>query len=160
MNKLIFVSILSINLQVNGFECYSENPELSDSSYWASSAIDLFAKKEYEKSIKIVNSCLKKFLPEAIKMENNLKLNKVDFPPAGRVNSKEKLKIQKNYAVNDVSMALWTKARALEEIKEIELAKNTYAQCITLSYGRAWDPKGLFWAPAYDCLERARKLLN
>ena len=90
----------------------------------------------------------------------DLDANKVKYPPIGRVTRNEKEKIHKNYAVNDVSMALWAKARSLEEIGKINLAKNAYSKCMFLAHGRAWDPKGWFWNPAADCVNRARKLLE
>ena len=34
----------------------------------------------------------------------------------------------------------------LEEMGNIELAKIAYSQCIFLTHGRAWDPKGWFWS--------------
>jgi len=56
MKKFIFLSIFTINLELSGFECYSKDPELSDSSYWASSAIDLFANQKYRESIDVVDA--------------------------------------------------------------------------------------------------------
>jgi hypothetical protein len=43
---------------------------------------------------------------------------------------------------------------------DIELAKISYSQCIFLTHGRAWDPKGWFWVPASDCADRGQNLLN
>ena len=73
---------------------------------------------------------------------------------------KERLKIQKDYLMNDVSMALWAKARSLHELGQVEAAKKTYAQCIYMSCGRAWDPKGWFWSPAQDCANQVKLLLD
>ena len=160
MKKFIFVSILSINLHVNGFECYSKDPELSDSSYWASSAIELFANQKYQESIDVVDACFDTFSSEAVIMQNNFNKNNIKQPPEGRVSKKIKDEIHENWAVNDVSIALWSKARSLEEIGLIDQAKNSYAKCIFLMHGRAWDPKGWFWSPALDCAKRGKRLIK
>ena len=160
MKKFIFLSIFTINLELNGFECFSKNPELSDSSYWASSAIDLFANQKYQESIDVVDACFDTFSSEAEIMQNNFNKNNIKQPPEGRVSRKIKEEIHKNWAVNDVSVALWSKARSLEEIGMIDQAKNTYAKCIFLIHGRAWDPKGWFWSPALDCVKRGKRLIK
>ena len=160
MKKFIFLSIFTINLELSGFECYSKDPELSDSSYWASSAIDLFANQKYRESIDVVDACFDTFSSEALIMQNNLNKNNIKQPPEGRVSRKIREEIHKNWAVNDVSVALWSKARSLEEIGMIDQAKNTYAKCIFLIHGRAWDPKGWFWSPALDCVKRGKKLIK
>ena len=160
MKKLIFVSILSINFHVNGFECYSKDPELSDSSYWASSAIELFANQKYQESIDVVDACFDTVSSEAVIMQNNFNKNNIKQPPEGRVSKKIKDEIHENWAVNDVAMALWAKAVAHEKLGEIELAKKAYSQCIFLAHGRAWDPKGWFWNPAGDCINKARELME
>jgi len=49
------------------------------------------------------------------------------------VNRKEKKKIYANWAVNDVSVALWAKARSLEEMGNIELAKITHIRSVYFS---------------------------
>jgi hypothetical protein len=93
-------------------------------------------------------------------MQKKFNATNTRLPPDGRVSRKEKKKIQANWAVNDVSLALWTKARSLEEIGEIELSKIAYSQCIFLSHGMAWDPQGWFWSPASDCIQRGQKLIR
>ena len=160
MKKFIFLSIFTINLELSGFECYSKDPELSDSSYWASSAIDLFANQKYRESIDVVDACFDTFSSEAVIMQNNFNKNNIKQPPEGRVSRKIREEIHKNWAVNDVSVALWSKARSLEEIGMIDQAKNTYAKCIFLIHGRAWDPKGWVWSPALDCVKRGKKLIK
>ena len=42
----------------------------------------------------------------------------------------------------------------------IDQAKNSYAKCIFLMHGRAWDPKGWFWSPALDCAKRGKRLIK
>ena len=160
MKKFIFLSIFTINLELSGFECYSKDSELSDSSYWASSAIDLFANQKYRESIDVVDACFDTFSSEAVIMQNNFNKNNIKQPPEGRVSRKIREEIHKNWAVNDVSVALWSKARSLEEIGMIDQAKNAYAKCIFLIHGRAWDPKGWFWSPALDCVKRGKKLIK
>ena len=98
MKKFIFVSILSINLQVNGFECFSKDPELSDSSYWASLAIELFANQRYQESIDVVDACFDTFSSEAVIMQNNFNKNNIKQPPEGRV-SKKIVANNDNYAL-------------------------------------------------------------
>ena len=160
MKNTILIIIFSINLQLASFDCFSTDPKLSDSAFWASKAIDLFAKKQYEESIITVDACFDIFTPEAVIMQNEFTAQNKRFPPSGRVSKKEKDRIHENWAVNDVSVALWAKARSLDEIGKKDLAKKAYAQCIFLTYGRAWDPNGWFWSPAGDCVKRGRKLLN
>jgi hypothetical protein len=160
MKKLLLVSLFIINFHLNSFDCFSQDPELNDSAYWASIAIDLFAKKEYEESIKTVDACFNFFSKEAVIMQNKFTSQNKRLPPSGRVSKKEKDRIHENWAVNDVSVALWAKARSLDEIGKKNLAKKAYAQCIFLTYGRAWDPNGWFWVPASDCAKRGRKLLD
>ena len=160
MKNTILIIIFSINLQLASFDCFSTDPKLSDSAFWASKAIDLFAKKQYEESIITVDACFDIFSPEAVIMQNEFTAQNKRFPPSGRVSKKEKDRIHENWAVNDVSVALWAKARSLDEIGKKDLAKKAYAQCIFLTYGRAWDPNGWFWSPAGDCVKRGRKLLD
>jgi len=160
VKNTILIIIFSINLQLASFDCFSTDPKLSDSAFWASKAIDLFAKKQYEESIITVDACFDIFSPEAVIMQNEFTAQNKRFPPSGRVSKKEKDRIHENWAVNDVSVALWAKARSLDEIGKKDLAKKAYAQCIFLTYGRAWDPNGWFWSPAGDCVKRGRKLLD
>ena len=160
MIRFVLFLSLAINLNLSSYDCFSKDPELNDSAYWSSSAIDLFAKKEYEESIKVVDSCFKLFSPEAVIMQNEFASQNKRLPPSGRVSIKDKNKIHENWAVNDVSVALWAKARSLDELGEKDLAKKAYSQCIFLTYGRAWDPNGWFWIPASDCVKRGRQLLN
>ena len=160
MKKTILILTFSINLQLAGFDCFSTDPELNDSAFWASKAIDLFAKKEYEESIITVDACFDIFSPEAVIMQNRFNSENKRLPPSGRVSRKEKEKIHSNWAVNDVSIAIWAKARSLDELGKKELAMKAYSQCIFLTHRRAWDPDGWFWIPASDCIKRGKKLLD
>ena len=155
---------ISINIYANNnyenFECYSTDPELGDSAHWAATSIDLFDKNKYKEAVSVVDACFSKFSYDAVVMQKKFNAQNAKFPPSGRVSRKEREKIHENWAVNDVSVALWSKARSLEEMGDIELAKITYSQCIFLTHGRAWDPKGWFWVPASDCADRGRKLIQ
>jgi hypothetical protein len=67
--------------------------------------------------------------------------------------------------MNDVSMALWTKARSLDELGLDIYAMEAYVECINMTHGRIWDsggyePQGWFWSPAEDCADRAQKYLK
>ena len=114
----------------------------------------------YKEAVSVVDACFSKFSYDAVVMQKKFNNKNTKFPASGRVSRKEKEKIHENWAVNDVSVALWSKARSLEEMGDIELAKITYSQCIFLTHGRAWDPKGWFWVPASDCADRGRKLIQ
>ena len=46
-------------------------------------------------------------------MQKELNAKNAKYPPSGRVSRREKEKIHDNWAVNDVSVALWSKARSL-----------------------------------------------
>jgi hypothetical protein len=160
----LMVVLFSTNITADGnhseFNCYSTDPEVGDSALWAGEAIELFSQNKYAESIEVVDACFNVFATEAVIMQKELDANKVKYPPVGRVTRNEKEKIHKNWAVNDVAMALWAKAVAHEKLGEIELAKKAYSQCIFLAHGRAWDPKGWFWNPAGDCINKARKLVE
>jgi len=93
-------------------------------------------------------------------MQNRFNSENKRLPPSGRVSRKEKEKIHSNWAVNDVSIAIWAKARSLDVLEKKELAMKAYSQCIFLTHGRAWDPNGWFWSPSADCAKKAKKYLK
>jgi tetratricopeptide (TPR) repeat protein len=138
--------------------CYSTDPSLGDSAYWASTAVSLYAQQNYEAAVATVDACFKYWGPKAGQAQKKLRDSDVPLPPTGRVNAEMKAKIGKDYLINDVAMALWAKSRSLHELKRNEEAKQSYAQCLYMEHGRAWDPNGWFWSPAEDCLVYARKL--
>ena len=45
--------------------CYSTDPTLGDSAYWASTAVSLFAQKNYEAAVATVDACFKYWGPLA-----------------------------------------------------------------------------------------------
>ena len=138
--------------------CYSTDPSLGDSAYWASTAVSLYAQQNYEAAVATVDACFKYWGPKAGQAQKKLRDSDVPLPPTGRVGAEIKAKIEKDYLINDVAMALWAKSRSLHELKRNEEAKHSYAQCLYMEHGRAWDPNGWFWSPAEDCAVYARKL--
>lgn len=163
MNKFTFFLLIIFSANIfadDSFDCYSTSTDLNGSANWAATSIDLFAKKRYDQAVNAVDACFDIFSVDAVVMQKNFNAKNTKLPPSGRVSASAKKKIHDNWAVNDVSVALWAKARSLEKMGEIELAKNAYSQCIFLSHGRAWDPNGWFWAPSSDCIKRGRKLIK
>ena len=165
MHKITFFFFLTLSINIfandnDKYDCYSTNPKLGDSAHWAATSIDLFAKNKYEQAVNTVDACFELFSYAAVVMQKDFNAKNTKEPPSGKVSIKEKKKIRANWAVNDVSVALWTKARSLEKMGDIERAKIAYSQCIFLTHGRAWDPKGWFWAPASDCIRKGRKLIK
>jgi tetratricopeptide (TPR) repeat protein len=140
--------------------CFSIDPKLGDSAYWASAGINFYNSGQLKKAISVVDNCFEYYAEDALYQQNQLKKAKTPPPPIGRVDFREKEKIFANYAVNDVSMALWTKAVSAEKLGEIDIAMDAYAKCIYLDYGRAWDPNGWFWNPSEDCAKRGKRLIK
>ena len=132
------------------YDHYPANPRIStdsklgDSAFWAVHAVELFADKEYVNSIAVVDTCFNQWAPEAGQNQRSLHEKGTDCRPTGKVNRTVKRNIADNYLMNDVSMALWAKARPLNKLKRIESAKKAYNQCVYKACGRAWDPKGWF----------------
>ncbi|MFT5995550.1 MAG: hypothetical protein ACI9RV_001131 [Glaciecola sp.] len=140
--------------------CISSDANLGDSANWANTALELYGQKQYKNAIKIVDACLNQWVSGAITLQQTLSSQNIESPPLAEFTESEKKKVYENYLLNDVSIAIWVKARALDETDEIELAKKMYSNCIFLSHGRAWDPQGWFWSPAADCIKQGRKLLK
>ena len=81
-----------------------------------------------------------------------------------KVSPKKKKAIQENFLMNDVSMALWTKAISLDKLGQDTYAIDAYIKCINMTHGRVWDsggyePNGWFWSPAEDCAKKVKKFL-
>lgn len=140
--------------------CFATDLKLGDSAFWAVNAVELFANKDYEKSIAVVDTCFNLWAPEAGHKQKLLNEKGTDCPPTGKVNRIVKRNIEDNYLMNDVSMALWAKARSLHKLKRIESAIKAYSQCVYMACGRAWGPKGWFWSPAQDCAKKAQRLIK
>jgi hypothetical protein len=163
--KIILVCLVTFfsNMSYSQYEaspCFSTNPELGDSAYWSIEAIKHFDMKHYETAVKVVDACFEYYVYDAVEIQNKINIKNEKEPPIGVVKSSVKDKIQKNYLLNDVSLALWTKAVSLEKLERIQESKKAYSQCIHLTHGRAWDPNGWFWSPSDDCINRARDLLK
>jgi tetratricopeptide (TPR) repeat protein len=144
----------------NANPCLSSDASLGDSAFWANNSLELYAQKNYEGAIKSVDACLNQWVSGAIKLQQKFNTEKTEVPPLGKFTESERKKIHENYILNDVSIAIWVKARSLEEIGQIDSAKKLYSNCIYLTHGRAWDPKGWFWSPSSDCVKRGRKLVD
>ncbi len=140
--------------------CLSTDPALGDSAFWASKAVEQFADAKFTDAVSTVDACFAQWGPDAGQQQKKLHKKRNSCPPTGKVKARIKRKIEKNYLMNDVSMALWAKARSHHELGQIDLAKQTYGQCVYMICGRAWDPKGWFWSPAKDCADKARALLK
>jgi tetratricopeptide (TPR) repeat protein len=160
LSVIIFsANILSMNVDEQSY-CFSTDPEMGDSAYWASAAINFYNSGQHKKAIVVVDNCFDYYAEDALYQQSQLKKAKTPTPPIGRVDFREKEKVHANYALNDVSMALWAKAVSAEKIGDIDIAMDAYSKCIYLDYGRAWDPNGWFWSPSADCAKRGKGLLK
>jgi len=140
--------------------CISTDPKLGDSAYWAVTAIEQFADKQYTAAVATVDACFAQWGPEAGHQQKKMHNDNTSCPRTGKVSDMNKKKIEQNYLMNDVSMALWAKASSQHKLGQIEPAKETYSRCIYMACGRAWDPKGWYWSPAKDCAKKVRRLLK
>jgi hypothetical protein len=150
--------ITTLDMPIN--HCISDDQSIGDSAFWASSAVQKFADKEYASAIATVDACFSQWGLEAAHAQKKMNTKRKDCPPMGAVNGRTKQKIEKNYLINDVSMALWAKARSLHELKGLEAATQSYSQCVYMACGRAWDPNGWYWSPASDCADKVRHLVE
>ena len=140
--------------------CVSRSAELGDSAFWANTAVAQYADGEYEAAVTTVDACFGIWGAKAGQQQKKLHEEGTKCPRTGRVSARAKAKIHENYLMNDVSTALWAKARSHHQLGDIEQAKVTYGRCVYMACGRAWDPKGWFWSPTEDCAAFARKLLK
>lgn len=140
--------------------CISGNPTLSDSAFWSTTAVELFSKKQYAEAVATVDACFPQWGPTGGHQQKKLYDEGKKCPKTGAVSKKAKDKIDSNGLLNDVSLALWAKARSLHELDQIEPAKNAYTQCLYMKCGRAWDPNGWFWSPAEDCAVHVQELIE
>ena len=158
-SNMIFANSSAKDLALKN-SCISTNPELGDSAYWAVTAIEQFAEKKFSNAIETVDTCFHQWGHEAGQKQKVMNRKNKVCPPIGKVSSRKKRNIDKNYLMNDVSMALWAKARSQHELGQLDAAIKTYGQCVYMACGRAWDPKGWFWSPALDCAEQVRELID
>ena len=140
--------------------CVSRSAELGDSAFWANTAVAQYADGDYEAAVTTVDACFGIWGAKAGQQQKKLHEEGTKCPRTGRVSARAKAKIHENYLMNDVSTALWARARSQHQLGDIEQAKVTYGRCVYMACGRAWDPKGWFWSPAQDCATFARKLLK
>ena len=140
--------------------CLSRSAELGDSAFWATTAVEQYAAGDYQSAVATVDACFNIWGAAAGHEQKKLHDTGTQCPRTGKVSARAKAKIHEDYLMNDVSLALWAKARSLHELGNIEQAKVTYGRCVYMTCGRAWDPQGWFWSPAQDCATFARKLLK
>ncbi len=140
--------------------CVSTDPNVSDHTKWAITAVELFGSGQYAEAVATVDACFRLWGPAGGQQQKALYDEGATCPATGEVSERTRESINANGLLNDVSMALWAKARSLHELDQTELAEQAYARCIYMACGRAWDPQGWFWSPAEDCAEHARELLD
>lgn len=140
--------------------CLSNDLMMGDSAAWAVESVNQFAQNEFLDAIETVNACFDQWGPKAGQKQKVIHRKGNSCPPVGKVSNRKKRRIEKDYLMNDVSLALWAKARSQHELGLIDESKKTYGQCIFMSCGRAWDPKGWFWSPAQDCADQVRSLID
>lgn len=140
--------------------CLSRSAELGDSAFWATTAVEQYAAGDYQSAVATVDACFNIWGAAAGHEQKKLHDAGTQCPRTGKVSARAKAKIHEDYLMNDVSLALWAKARSLHELGKIEQAKVTYGRCVYMTCGRAWDPQGWFWSPAQDCATFAQKLLK
>ena len=129
---------------ININPCLSTDPDIGDSAFWAIKAVEQFADGRFTDAVNTVDACFGLWGPDAGQQQKKLHKKRNSCPPIGKVKPRIKRKIEKDYLMNDVSMALWAKARSQHELGQIDLAKQTYGQCIYMICGRAGTPKGGF----------------
>jgi hypothetical protein len=125
----------------------------------------LFDQKRYEDAVAVVDLCFDIWGPEAQKIQKEMHDNNEPAPAVGKVSPKQKKAIQENFLMNDVSMALWTKAISLDKLGLNTYAIDAYIECINMTHGRVWDsggyePNGWFWSPAEDCANKVKKFIQ
>ncbi|HSG59555.1 MAG TPA: hypothetical protein VLA06_08495 [Woeseiaceae bacterium] len=140
--------------------CISGDPNISDSSHWATTAVVLFSENQYADAVATVDACFAQWGPKGGHQQKALHDEGAKCPRTGKVSKRTKTKIDANGLFNDVALALWAKARSLHELGDLEAAKKAYGQCIYMTCGRAWDPNGWFWSPAEDCAKQVQELLD
>ena len=122
-SNMIFANSSAKDLALKN-SCISTNPELGDSAYWAVTAIEQFAEKKFSNAIETVDTCFHQWGPEAGQKQKVMNRKNKVCPPIGKVSSRKKRKIDKNYLMNDVSMALWAKARSQHELGQLDAFDN------------------------------------
>ena len=140
--------------------CVSVDPALGDTAHWAVTAVELFSQEQYAQAVEVVDACFGLWGAAGGQKQKELYDTGAKCPGVGAVSMRDKRKIEANGVLNDVAFALWAKARSQHELGQIEAAKQTYAQCIYMACGRAWDPKGWYWNPAEDCAKFGKKLMD
>ena len=103
-------------------------------------AWDALGKKRYDHAIKLTRQCIDLYGKDALKMQASLK---------EAVNSKERSKVGKYWALNDVGTCYWILGQALEKSGQQKEALRAYEHIVTkVAFAQTWDPKGWYWKPA------------
>ena len=76
--------------------CLSTNSELGDSAFWAVTAIEQFADKQYAAAVDTVDACFMQWGPEAGHKQKKMHDDKTSCPRTGKVSDTTKKKIEKN----------------------------------------------------------------
>ena len=80
----LLVVLFSTNITADGnhseFNCYSTDPELGDSAFWAGEAIELFSQNKFEESIEVVDACFNVFATEAVIMQKAVSYTHLTLP--------------------------------------------------------------------------------
>ena len=87
----------------------------------------------------VVDLCFDIWGPEAQKIQKEMHDNDEAAPAVGKVSPKQKKAIQENFLMNDVSMALWTKANSLDRLGIDTYAIEAYVECINMT---SWQSMG------------------
>ena len=93
---LLIISLTSINIYALSDDeqsyCFSTDPELGDSAYWASAAINFYNSGQHKKAISVVDNCFEYYAEDALYQQSQLKKAKISSPPIGRVDFRELIK--------------------------------------------------------------------
>lgn len=112
------------------------------------------AKAKYEDAMSKADRCASRFKSEADQIQSELEQKKAKQPPKGKVTGEQKKAIYDQGPINSVATCYWIKARSAQLLHRNGEAREAYNAAVSLSYGRAWDPRGWFWSPAEDAKDR------
>ena len=80
---LLTISLTSINIYALSDDeqsyCFSTDPELGDSAYWASAAINFYNSGQHKKAISVVDNCFEYYAEDALYQQSQLKKAKIQF---------------------------------------------------------------------------------
>ena len=77
---LLTISLTSTNIYALSDDeqsyCFSTDPELGDSAYWASAAINFYNSGQHKKAISVVDNCFEYYAEDALYQQSQLKKQK------------------------------------------------------------------------------------